>query len=249
MGLFEVRYQLDDNSTIKQKQTYTELTRSDLVHFVMEISKVEIHDDETQFEADDCWHVSADGASDVEVLSESNNLNVRVERGLSLRRLNAPVPGDARLRSLPENPEDWIQMLANEVYPPAVRKPEATAERFLARLHQLDVSNSEAVLEYLFNNEKYLLFLKANMGNGTYDLEFEKRLMLMIGKIDYPNAHSLLTDIFVDEDMSDQARFRSLMAFKYAENPIDVDLVDEIFRYSTDGDGHCGSQSIGAGVR
>ena len=232
IGLLEVRYQVDENTTIKQKQKYTELTRSDLLNSMMEVSKVVIHDDETLFEADDCWYTSVDGSSDIEVLSRSNTLNVRVEQGLSLRRLDTPLPTDARLLTLPENPEEWIQMTAAEIYPPAVRQPEATAERFLARLGQLDINNSEAVLEYLFNNEKYLLLIKNNLDNGTYELDFEKRLMLMIGKTDSPNAHILLTEIFIDEDMSDQARFRSLMALKYAENPIDEELVEQIFNHS-----------------
>ena len=233
MGMFEVRYEVDDNRTLKTKQRYTELTRSDLASAMLEISEVVIHGDETRFEADRCWHTSADGSSDIEVLSRDNSLNIRVEQEMSLRRRDDPLPADARLLTLPENPEEWIQMAASEVYPPATRQPEETAEKFFAGLAGLDITDSDAVLQYLFDNEKYLLLIKANLDNGTYDLEFEKRLMLMIGKTDSPNAHALLTEIFIDDDMSDQARFRSLMALKYAKNPIDERLVEEIFSHSS----------------
>ena len=234
VGQYEANYvRLPDGTQTRSRQQYTRLRPTDGSTF--DLSEAIIHSDQFSFRGDSCWHTDVTGRSDIE-LKGGNNLTIRVRQRLSLERLEGPIPADARLPKLPLNPLDWPQIPIEEIYPPAPRTPLANVDLFLERLAALDGASRDEIKDFLYDNDAYLSAIGDQIRGDAFSDDFEKRLLLMIGKADTPNAHTLLADLAVDIALDDNARFRSLMALRYSENPIaDADL-EMLFGYAENAD-------------
>lgn len=234
LGTYETHYLVNDNEIEKSRLRYLEATL-DSGSSLSQIESVVINEDSTNFKQDQCWHTSANGFSNMDVVTKGNLLSLNVQQYIDLSRRQDPIPLNSRLLNLPNNPENWKVISAEIIYPKAEKIPETDSDAFLQRLAAFDLENmsTEEILQYFYDNEEHIPFLKNNLLNNEYEDEFTQRLFLMIGKNDSPNSHLLLTEIYVDENFDDAARFRSLMALKYSNNPISKDLIEQIFLYSS----------------
>lgn len=234
LGTFEVAYKVKDNTTDKRRIRYKTLGLTATSNAAIEVEGVDVHKDQTRFWSDSCWHRKVEAQSDIDVFTKDDFMRVSVQQQFDLQLRKDPPPLDARLLNLPLDPANWEMLSEDYVYPKPERRPEATGDEFLDKLARLDLANmnSEAILQFLYDNDEYLPLLKSLIWSETYEDKFEQRLFLMIGKTDSPNAHWLLAEIYTDESFNGDARFRSLMALKYAEKPIATELIDQIFIYS-----------------
>ncbi|MEM0952986.1 MAG: HEAT repeat domain-containing protein [Pseudomonadota bacterium] len=234
LGQYEARYlRLPDGTRTRSRQQYTRLRPSGGSAF--NLSEAIVHSDEFTFRSDNCWHTKVTGRSDIE-LSGGNDLNIRVRQRLNVERLSTVIPADARLPKLPMNPLDWPQIPLAEIYPPEPRNPLASVDDFLQRLATLDGASRQALKDFLYDNDIYLSAIGDQIRGDALSDDFEKRLLLMIGKADTPNAHALLADLAVDTALDDNARFRSLMALRYSENPIAESDLEMLFGYAENAD-------------
>ncbi len=235
IGHFDSKYLYEpDRKMVRTKLNYDKIGWTNSTNSFAIIKEVIIHSDEMNFELNDCWIESIKGENDLEVFTENDFLHLRVKQKISLKQRNDTLPSDLRLLQLSSNPREWEMLSKNEVYPPAKSNPMATSEDFLGTLSGLELSSMPyADLEQLlYDNQIYLHLLKDLLKNGVFNNQDEARLLLMIGIVDVPQSHTLLTEIFLDEEFGNEARFRTLMALKYSKNPLHEKLLDDIFAYS-----------------
>ncbi len=230
VGQYRARYvRLPDGMRLRSKEAYTRLRATSGSTF--DLSEVIVHADEFSFQGDRCWHTEVSGRSDIE-LRGGSDLSIRVRQRLLLERSQQPIPASARLPELPLNPLEWPPIPDELIYPPEPREPLATVEDFLRELSALESASREELKAFLYDNDQYLLAIGEQIRAGLIADDFERSLLLAVGQADTAAAHQLLTDLAVDMELDDEARFRSLMALKYAENPIaDADL-EALFGYA-----------------
>jgi len=231
--LAEYAYQSPVKGT-KRKVSYTTIGWADKKTVFAELKDVIVHHDTLAFEEDACWLSQAEGDSDTEIVTQDQFLHLRVaQKNTIKRRKDSPHP-DARLLQLGADPNQWEMLSAATVYPPATPNPMSSAQKFLQTLTavELDSLSHKALEQLLYDNQMYLHLLKDPLLKDVFSNASQARLILVLGLVDIPPAHSLLTDIYLDEEFDYEARFRTLMALKYAERPLDEKLVDAIFEYA-----------------
>ncbi len=230
VGQYRARYvRLPDGTRLRSKETYTRLRATSGTTF--DLSEVIIHADEFSFLGDRCWHTEVSGRSDIE-LQGGSDLSIRVRQRLLLERSQQPIPASARLPELPLNPLEWPPIPDELIYPPEPREPLATVEDFLRELAALEGAPREELKAFLYDNDQYLLAIGEQIRGGLIGDDFERSLLLAVGQADTAAAHQLLTDLAVDTELDDQARFRSLQALKYAEHPIAEAELEALFAYA-----------------
>jgi len=236
IGQFEVEYQYTGPiHGSKSKLAYKKVGWTNKNTTFADVKDVVIHEDMLTFELGSCWLSKAVGQSDIEVLTEEQFLHLRVEQHNRLVLRQDKPSADARLLQLAKDPTTWDMLPFDEIYPPAVPNPMASGEQFVLALTSMEIrklSHNE-LKKLLYDNQAYLHLLKAPLLKDVFSNEEQSRLILVLGLVDIPQSHALLTDIYLDEEFDYEARFRTLMALKYAEKPLDQELVDEIFSYAS----------------
>ena len=238
MGLYRSEYREIDKKSIQRKKLDYHKVGDDFSKLGEGLLRIKIPNiivDEFQFTRNDCWYEKVSGLSETEVESQDGNIRIAVKQTLSLKHNKKPIPSDARLLELPEDPKKWPLLDTLWVYPKAAPAPLPTKKDFLAAVKSLDLlkGDRESILQFLYDNDQYLSALQEQLLNQAYPDDFESKLFLFLGKHDSANAHQLLTGVFLEERMMPNQRFRSLMALRYNSSPIDETLVNSIFQYST----------------
>lgn len=238
LGLYQSEYnELNKHAIQRKKVRYLGAAHSGeakVVSGLMEFQTAQVIADGFTFVKDKCWHEKVEGNSNISVVSSDGSLEINVQQMLLLQRSNKALPDDARLLSLPENPEDWQQIATDLVYPRPAPQPLKTQQAFLAALKKLDLlkGNRDDIMQFLYDNDKYLTGLIDLFASQSLADDVESKLFMCLGKHDTANAHRLLGDVYLREDLSPNQRFRSLMALRYSNNPLSPELVGDIFDYA-----------------
>lgn len=238
LGKYTAKYSLGQHNTLKRERlNYTQLGKENqpLSSGMLQITQANIVRDEFNFAKDKCWFVDVSGVSHVTALSKDKNLAIDVAQSLKLKRNQAPLPTDARLLQLGDDPKQWANLNYAFVYPKPPAKPLATQKAFMHALKGLDLktSNRDAIYRFLHNNDSYIPSLKEALAAGSLDDKLESKLLMYLGKHDSVNAQRLLVEIVTEGDQfTPQQRFRSLMAMRYSEQPMSENLVDALFNFA-----------------
>ncbi|MCW8830160.1 MAG: HEAT repeat domain-containing protein [Gammaproteobacteria bacterium] len=237
LGLYNVEYQeLQDNRTRRVKLGYLKPEVENMASKMFKLDKVTIHDDEFIYTRDKCWHQQVDGQSDVEVGSSDGSVVIRSKSDLLMTLVDKPLPENALLLTLADDPHDWKLIPRDQIYPRAARVPLKSKKAFMEVFSDLDLAamENEAILQLLYDNEIYLSGIKELLKTEHFSDKAQMRLFLLLGKNDSPQSQAILVDIFADDSHSVEQRFRSLMALKNCENPIQDEVVDKLFSYAKD---------------
>ncbi|MGB0859097.1 MAG: HEAT repeat domain-containing protein, partial [Pseudoalteromonas spongiae] len=195
---------------------------------LLDFATPKLHTDEFKLQLDHCGLKQLTGQNHTEVKTKSGDIKISVEQNIQFSLNPAPIPSAALLLSLDVNPLKWPQLSAKVLYPRPPAKPLKDAQTFIATLRAQDLAklSSEALAQLLYDNEQCLGALKELIKSNSLSDKAMGRLLLMIGKNDSPNAHQILVDVYLDNEIQGKQRFRSLMGLKYAEQPLDPKLVD-----------------------
>lgn len=237
IGEYRIEYrQLEKDKIERNKLEYIKPDIKNTASKMFKLDKISINHDEFIFDKGDCWHKKVKGKSDIRVASSDNSIVVRSQSNITMKHQDKPLPKNALLLSLSENPKDWGMIPESVIYPRAARKPLKNKKAFIHAFSGMDLlsMDKEQALEFLYDNEIYLSELKSILQAEALSDKEQMRLFMLLGKNDSPQSHELLVDIFSDENLDAKHRFRSLMALKNSENPIDKDVVDKLFSYAND---------------
>lgn len=226
LGQYKVQYQSNpDNSLTRQKLKYLNAKQD---ANLLDFATPKLHVDEFKLQLDHCGLKQLTGQNHTEVKTKSGDIKISVEQNIQFSLNPAPIPSAALLLSLDVNPLKWPQLSAKVLYPRPPAQPLKDAQTFISTLRAQDLAklSSEALAQLLYDNEQYLGALKELIKSNSLSDKAMGRLLLMIGKNDSPNAHQLLVDVYLDNEIQGKQRFRSLMGLKYAEQPLDPKLVD-----------------------
>ena len=236
IGSFTTRYTFTKpNQGTKTKLRYNKIGWSNQQNTLANVESATIHHDELSFQHDACWLTKASGSSDIEVSTKDDFLDLRVKQDYELKRRNDPIPKEVRLLALSADPAKWAMLAFDDIYPRQQPNPLASGKEFILAITSMNLTKlTHAQLkQLLYDNQDYLHLLKDILLKELFNNKDEARLFLVLGMVDIPQSHSLLTDIYLSENFRYEARFRTLMALKYAERPIEQELIDRIFTYST----------------
>lgn len=239
LGPYESEYIYDGSGRVERnKIRYMPLTRSAkasvLANSLVKLDTAQVVSDKFVFEQEGCWHKTIKGHSQIKVQSNDGTIAMDVTQTLELKRSASPLPDDARLLLLPENPEQWQPMAIDSIYPKAPARPLASKDIFLRALQQIDFIDGERanILQFLYDNDQYVGELKQLIIDQSLSDDVESKLFMYLGKHDTHNAHLLLTEVFLLETLTPNQRFRSLMALRYSNNSLQDELVQAVFDYS-----------------
>ncbi|WP_105167799.1 HEAT repeat domain-containing protein [Pseudoalteromonas sp. T1lg23B] len=231
MGRYKVRYErVDDTSLMRQKLVYLQTTQgSNLFNFKLP----EVKSDTFNIRQNACWLSSLEGENHTFVESEKGDIRINVQQQVSFKISQQPLPSKALLLSLPIDPKKWPMLPSSVVYPKPAPNPLQDAQTFLNALTAMDLASlDEKTLEQLlYDNQAYLLSLQQAIRDGLFTDKALSRLFLKLGQNDTSNAHQLLVNLYLDNEIAGKQRFRSLMALKYIENPLSEHLVEQIFSH------------------
>lgn len=236
IGTFTTRYTYTKpNQGTKTKLRYNKIGWSEQQNTLANVESATVHHDQLSFEKDACWLTKASGSSDIEVSTKDDFLDLRVKQKYELKRRHDPLPKEVRLLKLGIDPTKWTMLAFDDIYPREQPNPLANGKEFILAITSMSLTKlTHAQLkQLLYDNQDYLHLLKDLLLKERFNNKDEARLFLVLGMVDVPQSHLLLTDIYLSEDFRYEARFRTLMALKYAERPIEQALIDRIFTYST----------------
>lgn len=236
IGVFTTRYNFNNNQQgTKTKLRYSKLGSDNQKTSLANVESATIHLDTLNFKLDTCGLIQASGNSDIEVSTKDDFLDLRVKQSFKLKRRNDPLPKQARIFTLDSDPKKWKMLAFDTIYPRERPNPLASGKDFILSITSMNLTKlTHAQLkQLLYDNQDYLHLLKDVLLKELFSNKDEARLFLVLGMVDVPQSHALLTDIYLSEDFRYEARFRTLMALKYAERPIEQELIDRIFTYST----------------
>lgn len=230
---------------IKRSRTeYIELTAG---NEAMPLQEATVIEDQYQIESMAlCGIGFTEGRSEIIVAGEG--IRVQSRQSVSLTRTDVPIPSDSWLVSAPLDPEMWQMIPRSEIYPEPERKPLANETQFLKALDQLANRETELdeLIDFLFNNGAYLNEIPALLRQRHFEDDFERQLFLALGKEDSSFSHQVLVEMITDGTMSDEQRFRGLMAVKYAEGELDSALVDDLIRFGLNPGSDGDDENLGA---
>lgn len=238
LGTYEVHYQEQSAQTvIRKKLQYTAVAdAASSSTAIMKLQTPRVLSDEFRFNQDACWHHSVTGSSHIFVETTDKNMQIEVQQQVNLKKRLDALPLSARLLSLDEDPMNWRLISQDTIYPREPAKPLASEEAFITAIQLMDwkKGESETLLQFLYDNDQYLSVLNDLLLNQVFSDDDESKLFMYLGKHDSKNSQQLLTQVFMNEAMSGNQRFRSLMGLKYSEREIDGHIIVDLMNYATD---------------
>ncbi|TQF71969.1 HEAT repeat domain-containing protein [Pseudoalteromonas luteoviolacea] len=229
LGRYKVRYQRLENGAIeKHKLQYTMTTQgSQLFAF----KKPEIKQDTFTFTTSECWIERFNGLNNTRVESDKGDIRIDVAQTIKYVSKLEPIATNIALMSLPMDPHKWPQLSVESVYPKPLPVPLSSEKAFSALLLNQDLRalSSDELLQLLYDNQIYLASLHALIKQQAFEDKQLSRLLLMIGKSDSVYAQELLGTLYLDSELDKNQRFRSLMALKYAQQPLPETLIDKLY--------------------
>ncbi|MBQ4814491.1 HEAT repeat domain-containing protein [Pseudoalteromonas luteoviolacea] len=231
LGRYKIQYQkLADNSIQKHKLSYTMTTQGTQL---FAFKKPEIKQDSFIFTTSACWVEKLNGFNNTRVESDKGDIRIDVAQSIKFVTKAQPIAADISLMSLPMDPLKWPLLSADNVYPKPLPVPLSSAEVFTNVLLNKDLHalSSAELLQLLYDNQIYLASLHALIKQQAFADKQLSRLLLMIGKSDSVYAHQLLGTLYLDTELDKNQRFRSLMALKYAEQPLNPALVEQLYAH------------------
>lgn len=239
LGQYKVQYSQAESSTISRNKLRYINTKQSANLF--DFATPRVLNDEFTIDLSDCGLKQLTGQNHTKVENKKGDISIEVKQHIDFKLNPTPVSNQILLLNLDTNPKKWPKLSEKILYPRPPAKPLKDAETFIAALKSQDISqlSSDALAQLLYDNEQYLSALKEVIKSNSLSDKTMGRLLLMVGKNDSPNAHQLLVDIYLDDEIQGKQRFRSLMGLKYAEQPLDpklVDLVLESARLTSSGE-------------
>ncbi|KZN33899.1 hypothetical protein N480_23255 [Pseudoalteromonas luteoviolacea S2607] len=231
LGRYKIQYQrLADNSIQKHKLQYTMTTQGTQL---FAFKKPEIIQDSFVLTTSTCWIEKLDGYNNTRVESDKGDIRIDVAQSIKFATKALPISADISLMTLPMDPLKWPILAANSVYPKPQPVPLGSAEIFtnLLRNKDLRALSSAELLQLLYDNQIYLSSLHALIKQQAFEDKQLSRLLLMIGKSDSVYAQQLLGALYLDTELDKNQRFRSLMALKYAEQPLSPTLIEQLYNH------------------
>ncbi|KZN65334.1 HEAT repeat domain-containing protein [Pseudoalteromonas luteoviolacea] len=231
LGRYKIQYQrLADNSIQKHKLQYTMTTQGTQL---FAFNKPEIIQDSFVITTSTCWIEKLDGYNNTRVESDKGDIRIDVAQSIKFATKALPISADISLMTLPMDPLKWPLLAANSVYPKPFPVPLGSAEIFtnLLRNKDLRALSSAELLQLLYDNQIYLSSLHALIKQQAFEDKQLSRLLLMIGKSDSVYAQQLLGALYLDTELDKNQRFRSLMALKYAEQPLPPTLIEQLYNH------------------
>ncbi|MCF2860419.1 HEAT repeat domain-containing protein [Pseudoalteromonas sp. SMS1] len=231
LGRYKIRYQALENGAIEKHKLHYTMTTQGTQLFAFK--KPEIKQDDFTFTQSRCWIEQFEGFNNTRVESEKGDIRIDVAQSIKYIAKHDPIASDIALMSLPMDPLKWPLLSAERVYPRPLPVPLDSATAFTNLLLNKDLRalSSDELLQLLYDNQIYLASLHALIKQHAFEDKQLSRLLLMIGKSDSRNAQQLLGALYLDLDLDKNQRFRSLMALKYAEQPLPSELIDQLYEH------------------
>ena len=226
LGQYKVQYSQAESSTISRNKLHYINAKQSANLF--DFATPRVLNDEFTIDLSDCGLKQLTGQNHTKVENKKGDISIEVKQHIDFKLNPTPVSNQILLLNLDTNPKKWPKLSEKILYPRPPAKPLKDAGTFIAALKSQDISqlSSDALAQLLYDNEQYLSALKEVIKSNSLSDKAMGRLLLMVGKNDSPNAHQLLVDIYLDDEIQGKQRFRSLMGLKYAEQPLDPKLVD-----------------------
>ncbi|KZW98897.1 hypothetical protein JL49_20545 [Pseudoalteromonas luteoviolacea] len=231
LGRYKIQYQrLADNSIQKHKLQYTMTTQGTQL---FAFKKPEIKQDSFIFTTSTCWVEKLNGYNNTRVESDKGDIRIDVVQSIKFATKALPISADIPLMTLPMDPLKWPLLSESSVYPKPLPVPLGSAEIFtnLLRNKDLRALSSAELLQLLYDNQIYLSSLHALIKQQAFEDKQLSRLLLMIGKSDSVYAQQLLGALYLDTELDKNQRFRSLMALKYAKQPLSPTLIEQLYNH------------------
>ncbi|ALU43375.1 hypothetical protein AT705_10730 [Pseudoalteromonas rubra] len=226
LGQYQVVYSRNaDHSIRRAKLAYLSTKAS---ANLLEFRLPQVRADQFTLTLDKCGLTRLSGQNHTQVESKQGDIRIDVKQQIQFRYNPTPIPATTLLLTLGDDPTLWPQLSEAQLYPRPPAQPLKDAQQFVTLLQSQDIStlSSDALAQLLYDNQIYLGALKALIKSQSLSDQALKRLFMMVGKNDSIYAHQLLVDVYLDPEIQGKQRFRSLMGLKYAQQPLNPELVE-----------------------
>ncbi len=93
------------------------------------------------------------------------------------------------------------------------------------------LDNREKLEEWFANNIDFLTYLSSLLENHTLDDKVSQVIFANLGYMNRSISTDILADVFLNENLNEKERFRSIMGLKNTSAPMDEEKLDELIDY------------------
>ena len=232
LGVAETLYESSKLGEVHRRRLALR-SRSDLAQGREILRAIRIIEDSATFFERSCHFREMVGQSQIS-MEFATGLAVTTFQQNSVSLVSRSIPKDLRLVTLDYDPKLWEPLESVAIYQLPDRKPLASEMEFLDAIGLLAFSKSidvDALALLIFNNDGYLGALRPLLAAGDLGKEFERQLILRIGKASTKNSRQLLSSLITDSEINENTRFASIMGLRYTNDPLESDLQDSLFSY------------------